>query len=270
MNWPGRANIVVSYAGLAYFAGKPMHHDLETLLANHAKRVRMDLGQFMEGLPDLLTARFKMNDISQLPRDVRRFEIAVSGVYERQDNGPTTFWSQISNFADFGAGASSEARAKFEMASDFPGLVEPRGSVYAGFFLGDASKVTTAQSHRVESLLSQSRPARNVRDLVVALYREFAANNRGISDDVHSVILSTTGEIVTEYHVHHPTDRWNGIDQIQFDEAGEYFIASDLTMTMGRNPDKSDGIVARPRQSKKSRCWCGSGKRYAQCHGVRD
>ncbi|TXN29318.1 SEC-C domain-containing protein [Lacisediminihabitans profunda] len=270
LHMPSDLTMVVGYAGLAHFAHKPMNQELMRLFCELYRTVEGDITEFLKGIRGALDSRFSELDIARLnPRD-KRFSLIVTAIGRGTRVNPLVSCSTFSNYRDLHGTAPDALIAAPAFSSRYDSLEPSPGAPNPGVIItvGDDASFGPRLDDLLE-LVAQGKPARFVRDRVVADMASTALTHPTISGDVHSVTIDRSFEITTDYHVTDPTGVMSFPDHVGFDEQHNCIAASGATLSQGTDPNHPVGIMVRPKQSKKSRCWCGSGKRFDSCHGRR-
>jgi hypothetical protein len=267
VNLPNDVKLLVGYAGLAHW-GKAMNKELVHVFAKLFERVGMNVEAFYEGLAEALDNRFKEFDIARLPRAAKPFSLVVASIGQGTNRSPLVKCATVSNYKRFGD-TEDERKASNAFQTVFYNL-EPAedGPRCAVITIGDDSEFQP-NVDQYKELLSDGKGATYMRDRLVADVTRFNPTSRTVGDDMHSVIIEADFRVQHEYHVSKETDRWPFIDQMLVSEDLSVLAVAAGELTIGSVAGQPEGTIRRPEQSKKSRCWCGSGKRYSQCHGIK-
>ena len=262
---PNGAKLLVGYAGLAHW-GKAMNRELVLLIRNLFENVGMDVEAFYGGLAAALERQFRESDIARIPRASKRFSLVVASIGEGTKRSPLVKCVTVSNYLRFET-TEGEDDASHTFETVFYNLepVQEAGQSAVITIGDDAEFQSSAQQYR--ELLNQGKGAAYMRDRIVADVIRFNPRSRTVGDDVHSVVIGHDFEVNPDYHVAREADRWSFVDQMLISADMSVLAAVAGELTVGSVAGQPEGAIRRPRQSKKSRCWCGSGRRFSQCHG---
>jgi len=263
---PG-VKLLVGYAGLAHW-GRAMNTELVYVFEKLFKQVGLNIEAFYEGIAGALDARFKESDIAGLKIEQKAFALVIASIGQGSKTSPLVKCVKVSNYLRLeGESDSMGTSQNFRtiLYNLEPTQDGPRCAVIT---IGDDSEFQPKVEQYNELVAGGKGPA-YMRDRLVADVTRYNPRSRSVGDDVHSVIIGADYEVKSAYHVAKPADRWSFIDQMLISEDMSVLAVAAGELTRGADAAKPDGPIIRPRQSKKSRCWCGSGKRFAQCHGMK-
>jgi hypothetical protein len=128
----------------------------------------------------------------------------------------------------------------------------------------------TREANKIKTLLSERRPVDAIVGTIVSFIRKVAKSSASkglIGNQLTSIVVPRERalDVHSEYHTEEERNITYIPDQV-------YVVSSKLHLTVTNitvNPVDGSSIVG-PKLKPKQRCWCSSGKRYRNCHGLKE
>ena len=211
----------------------------------------------------------ELKQLNSLPLNHKRLSIMSTG-YLYHHEPPLGALAVISNFQNIDSGAEyHEALGKFECF--FREERRPNNGKMALFYtLGTFPPIPNADLSEIVNLVKEGKPARAIVAKLVGLIQELADNPKSrnvIGKNINSIVLPRNRELGAESGYHSTTIKAESYmpDQILVVSEKLHLNVKDISIRPA-DPQSTPPLTG-PKLRPKQPCWCGSGKKYRNCHG---